>query len=336
MSDCYKFVGVLNLFDIYPDFLIPIYQKEDELFFHNGDKNQIYNFDLISESVKERVIFIESKSAQFVNNSDREYFFVHDTPVYAFQKAADEIFCSDLEDMIQYLNQFITSDVILQKQIKRFIDENTFEYYIPIFYKDFPKQTSFHQFSEMHERKMEVLKSIDILPTYMPFMSPEISLFALSKIFAHNMRGNQLFNDNIIENMELKKKYGFHVDVKPYMHGRLNMLNKDNQIDDICCKLYHMDYNTRRVNNIFTINADFTRLKEGFDTIIKIETYDSPFYELCIKCQNAVINKDENELILLINKNYQLFLLLRKRGLLDDYVTEYVRDHINEVSFEFF
>lgn len=332
MSESYKFIGVLNLFNIYPDFLFPIYEKGNELFFHNGKKNRIYNFDKIPESVLERIVYLDCPDVLIYNESDKEYFFVHDTPVYTFQININEIFCSDLGNMIRYLSLFNTEDTILKKQIENFISENILEYYINVLCSKFPKTTFFQ-----HNEKIDwhsVIES-NFYDSQNAFVKNQLNSNILQNILTFAEKNKELIYEILPEEESHRRRIGNYRTLGTLLQNRLNSLSKYDRIYEVSHEMVHMDYNTCRLQNIFTVSADFVRLKAEFDAIIKSISYSTPFYDVLIKCQNSVINKDENELILLINKNHQLFCTLRETGILDDYLFEYVKNHIYVYMFEF-
>ena len=49
---------------------------------------------------------------------------------------------------------------------------------------------------------------------------------------------------------------------------------------------------------------------------------------MCINCQKAVIDEDENELLIIINKNYQLFIELLDEDIMENYLEIYIRQHM--------
>lgn len=329
----YEFVGVLNLFNIYPDFLFPIYQKGKELFFHNGKKNRIYNFDCITESVRDKIIFLDSNKEKIINNSKKDYYFEHDTPVYAFQENDKKIFCADLGDMILYLTSIDTEDDILKRQIKRFISENILEYYINTLCSVSPKATFFQHHcrplidtnNELGEMMISNLAGKN-----------QIKYNILSNIVSQYDESEDIVNYKLIPGEQsYMHRYGIQGDLGVCLRERLNELSNYARLYNISHEMYHMDYCACRLNNIHTISADFVKIKRDFDRIIKKISYSSSAYDVCIKCQNAIINKDENELILLINKNRQFFAMLQRSGMLEDYLEQYIQSHIYEVTFEF-
>lgn len=337
----YQFVGVINLFGLYPDFLFPVYEREDEYFFHNGDKNRIYNFDPITVSVRDKIVFLQSDQIKITDNTKKKYYREQDPLVYAFQKSPNEILCSDLTGMVNYLISFTTDDDILQKQIRDFIYENLLEYL---------KVDSCNNF---------VLPKIQTYANvFVPIMHSDIgaSVYALFNDIAqvcYCIVGNSTAKnrtDFLIrpeirrDEIETKKNwFGWASDmvldyyesgIESFKSGEFYFADSCMDFSDIrkCGKLFHKadqeyHYITRR-GNIYKGTTDFDSLKQSFDVIIKRISYTSVMYDACIKCQNAIINKNEDELITLINENQQLFYMLNKSLEPDDYLYEYVQSHI--------
>lgn len=311
MVDGYKFVGVVNLFDIYPDFLFPIYQKGEDFFFHNGEKNRIYNFDYVTKSVRKKIIFLHCKEICIINMSKKEYFFVHDTPIYAFQSNDKEIICCDLGDMIKYLNEFKTEDTILIKQINSFITENILQYGIGEFFRYFSQPPFFY-----HQQLLDINQN------------NELSL----KLYG-NEKNNKI-DDMVLKFTNYADSYMPEQHIYFNFKQRIRNMLKRDLIYTLNHEMYHLDYCECRLQKMYTIEADFRELKRDFDKVIKKLNYDSLYYNICIKCQNAVINRDENELIILINENRQVLSDLEKENILEDYLWNYIQNHIYNFAFE--
>lgn len=267
MDRYYEFVGVVNLFNIYPDFVFPIYVYENEFFFHNGIDNIILSFEQITDSIRNKIIFKDSKEVLFDNECTKKHFFVNDAPIYAFQDDEKKVFCAELDDMIIYLRQFHTNDKILSMQIERFIEESKIDDYL--------------------------------------YVNPynKAKRFNGSSILAEH--GAYCFGATLLY-------YGFEEGEAAY------------KIDS---ELYSVDYCMCGPQNIDITSTNFEELQKDFHNLIVKITYDSPYYEILIKCQKAIIDKNERELIMLINRNYQVFLNWIKEGIMESYLEYYVMHH---------
>lgn len=336
----YRFVGAINLFGLYPDFLFPVYVKEGEYFFHNGDKNRIYNFDPITESVRDKIVFLQSDQVKITDYTKKKYYHEQDPLVYAFQESPNEIFCSDLTGMINYLISFTTDDEILQKQIRDFINENLLEYI---------KVDSRNKFVSP---KIQTHANV-----FVPIMHSDIgaSVYALFndidqvcyRIVGNSTAKNRtdfLIRPKIrYDEIETKKNwFSWASDMKLdyYGPGIESLKSVDFYFADSCMdfsdirkcgkfhKIGHKNHYMAGIGSVYKGTTDFDKLKKSFDAIIKRISYTSVMYDVCIKCQNAIINENENELISIINENQQLFYMLNKSLEPDDYLNEYVQIHI--------
>lgn len=337
----YRFVGVINLFGLYPDFLFPIYEKEDKYFFHNGDKNRIYNFDPITESVRDKIVFLQSDQVKITDNTKQKYYHEQDPLVYAFQESPDEIFCSDLTGMVNYLNSFTTDDEILQKQIRDFIKENLLVY---------PKADSYIKFVSS-----QILTHANM---FVPIIHSDIGLCVhvmfndidqvCYGIVGNNIAKNRtdfLIRPEIRRNekkwfsraSDMKLDY-YGLGIESFNSGEFYFADSCMDFPDIrkggkfFHKAGHEYHYIAGRGNVHKGSTDFDRLKQSFDAIIKRISYTSVMYDVCIKCQNAVINENENELITIISENQELFYMLNKGLEPDDYLNEYVQSHIFKTS----
>lgn len=124
MKECYTLVGVINLFELYPDFLFPVYEKGNEYFFHNGANDQIESFDRVKDVIKEKIIFFDDTDYPIINVCKKRHYHEKGTPAYAFQDENKVIFCADLEVMLAYIKNYRTEDVYVKEDIYEFFSEN--------------------------------------------------------------------------------------------------------------------------------------------------------------------------------------------------------------------
>lgn len=301
MDRAYEFVGVVNLFDLYPDFLFPIYKNQNWFFFHNGDKNRIYNFEPVTETIIDKIIYLDCEDVVINNRAKNKYYFEHDSPVYAFQNNIREIFCAEADEMVEYLKTFRTRDRILSKQILHFVKENSMELYI-------------------NHLCSSVLDSHYVVT---PVFSEKPSLSSKRKLsdLIPGLRIN--YDENCTRENGIYHQYMNLIDTA-YFKARLGY--------DINHELYNMEYCTCRMQNIAMVSADFTELKKAFHKLITELQCDSLYYDVCITCQKAIIDKDENELIITINKNRQLFIELLRENIMEKYLATYIGQHIRTYS----
>lgn len=338
----YQFVGVINLFGLYPDFLFPVYEKGDEFFFHNGDENRIYNFDPITESVRGKIVFLQSDQVKIIDNTKKKYYHEQDPLVYAFQERPDEIFCSDLTGMLNYLISFNTDDNILQKQIRNFINENLLEYIKLVSRNKFvsPKiQTCENVSVPIMPGSIGASAIYDIVPVCCSIVRNSIAKNRTDFLSWPEIRRDEIetkknwfsrASNMILDNCE--------PGIDSFKSGEICFVCSCMKFSDIrkCSKLFHeADHENQYIavrGNDYKHSTDFDKLKKSFDALIKRIPCTFAMYDVCIKCQNAVINENENELITIISENQQLFYMLNKGLELDDYLNEYIQSHIFKTS----
>lgn len=316
MDSSYEFVGVVNLFDIYPDFLFPIYKNKNRFFFHNGAKNRIYNFEPVTMAIIDKIIYLDCKDVFICNKAKNKYYFEHDVPVYAFQRNRGEIFCAEAGEMVAYLKMFKTEDKILFRQINRFIKENMWAQYvnqlcISILNANIQMTMTLTDnilsaLLVSYNEYLENICSNDLVPTFKPMYEENYDGYHASKDYIHNLyllRDLYLFQD-FIDGRYIGLVYDFHHE------------------------LYNMEYCMCRKQNIAMKSADFAKLKRAFHKLIIKIPRNSLYYDVCINCQKAVIDEDENELLIIINKNYQLFIELLDEDIMENYLEIYIRQHM--------
>lgn len=129
----FKLVGVLNILDILPSFVDPVFicvqddpEEPDimkkELYFQVGDeeKNKLTFFEKLKTygKAKEKVTFLN------LNNNKKylqKQFTIHSDPLYAFQSSESEIHLGSYYEMQEFFRNFQTDDHFLKKEIQNFL-----------------------------------------------------------------------------------------------------------------------------------------------------------------------------------------------------------------------
>ena len=120
MRDNYKLVGILNLFDVVPSFVYPIFEKEGRYYFITGDEEtlQTEGFEIVKESAVKRIVFLNDlKTNEFLQREFSE----ESEPIFVFQVSVTEIYIGAFEKIRDFLQTFETDDEILKKEINDFI-----------------------------------------------------------------------------------------------------------------------------------------------------------------------------------------------------------------------
>lgn len=116
----YKLVGILNVFDVIPDFIYPIFERDNQHFFQQGDDKslKLEEFVLVKESVIDRIVLLKDLQ---VNASPQTEFTISSKPLFGFQFSDEEVYLGFYEEMKEFLLSFETEDTILKKEISDFL-----------------------------------------------------------------------------------------------------------------------------------------------------------------------------------------------------------------------
>lgn len=120
MLENFRLVGVMNMFGIVPDFVYPIFEKDNQYYFITGDEETLKTegFEVVKESAIKRIVWLsELKTNEF---EPRE-FNKESEPIFAFQVSGTEVYIGVFKEIEDFLQTFETDDRILKKQIKDFI-----------------------------------------------------------------------------------------------------------------------------------------------------------------------------------------------------------------------
>lgn len=121
-KDSYKLVGILNMFDLIPDFIYPVFEKDGQYYFHFGDqeKLKIEEFCPIKEEIHTKIVKLDKIK---VNHSCEEaVFYLDSDPVFGFQTAENEVFLGHFAEMKKFLETFETEEEFLKNEIEDFIE----------------------------------------------------------------------------------------------------------------------------------------------------------------------------------------------------------------------
>lgn len=128
----FKVVGILNMFDIIPGFVEPIFvylQDEPEepnvmnkpfyLQVGEGEKDSVSFFEKLDSysKVKQRVLLLNA-----INTYTGVQFNINSKPLYAFQYSENEVMFGNYSEMKEFLEKYQTEDEILKEEIQDFLD----------------------------------------------------------------------------------------------------------------------------------------------------------------------------------------------------------------------
>lgn len=116
MKNGYLLVGFINLLDIIPGFVYPVFAKDDKYFFQHGDNDRLYEFEEINPSLMKKLIPLES-DVQIIIDLDSN-------PIYAYQRKNEILFgdSTKMKSLIQKIRKQTTGEH-LQKDLDGFMEE---------------------------------------------------------------------------------------------------------------------------------------------------------------------------------------------------------------------
>lgn len=123
----YKLFGTMNMFDIIPDFVYLVFEKDGKYYFENSDNSS--EIDSFSEINKEYISKIKSltSSADKLMNI-KQYYTIGDEPLVAFQTSEESCFIGTSNDFNNFVKDINIEDEILAKNISDFQDEMKLAY----------------------------------------------------------------------------------------------------------------------------------------------------------------------------------------------------------------
>lgn len=119
MQNNYKFVGVINRFGIYPDFVYPVFECFGEYYIQSSNLGTIIDFKKIKKKYYlEKIKFLDYCLFEDV----KDYYIIGDKQVLGFQENESDFFISDLNKFASFIKGFYTDDEILSEEIDIILD----------------------------------------------------------------------------------------------------------------------------------------------------------------------------------------------------------------------
>ena len=131
-NSSFKLIGILNMFDLVPGFVIPIFiclQDDPE---EPNEMNKPFYFQVVDDQNDTLIYFSKLENygelcKQRVNMlaSDNSYvdtvFNLHSTPLYAFKFSEEDVHIGDYFELKDFLTVYQTEDVLLKEEIENFL-----------------------------------------------------------------------------------------------------------------------------------------------------------------------------------------------------------------------
>ena len=119
MKRTYKIIGFLNLFDITPDFVIPVFESNGNLYFQEGKNDKIEKYSSAKPSIAPRVIPLTPKD---ISDTYNNLFDVSSDPIYAFQTEKQVVYGTS-PFMKKYFSKYFSEDKLLLAEISDFLQD---------------------------------------------------------------------------------------------------------------------------------------------------------------------------------------------------------------------
>ena len=123
MASSYRLVGILNMFDVIPEFVYPVFEYEGNFFIQDRTSvNQILSFELLmNDNLIKSIIplnkFKLTYSDSKINFSDG------DNVLIGFQISEDELFLGTFEEFKKYAKELQIEDEFMNVEIPYYIEE---------------------------------------------------------------------------------------------------------------------------------------------------------------------------------------------------------------------
>ena len=121
MNEQYKLVGVLNLYEVVPDFVYPIFEKDKKYYFLVICEKElkIKGFEMENTSAIKRIKFLDNIKS---NLSEEIILTKESEPIFAFQLSYEHVHIGFYKEFKQYFDKYEADNEVLKSIIKDFFD----------------------------------------------------------------------------------------------------------------------------------------------------------------------------------------------------------------------
>ena len=99
MGNAYKLVGFINMLDIRPGFVYPVFENEGKYYFQHGVNNQLFRFVEVRADLMDNLMPVKGNADISIT--------LESNPIYAYQKRNGSIKFGDIATMKRYVNDGI-------------------------------------------------------------------------------------------------------------------------------------------------------------------------------------------------------------------------------------
>lgn len=127
MSNVYRFVGIVNVFEVYPDFALPVFEKDENLYVQEGARGVGTGMLALDEELESRVLFIDLekegealKPAGIRDIIEGELF----APIFCFQEKANKLVIGGARTLIHFFDDYQSPSKRVSEEILAFRMDN--------------------------------------------------------------------------------------------------------------------------------------------------------------------------------------------------------------------
>lgn len=117
----YKLYGFMNLFDIIPCFVYPIFQYNNKYYFQEGENDKLIGFVPVKLSAYAMIHKI--KDYKYIVGIKDTILSISSKPLYAFQTNKDKIVCGMSDFILSFFEYYQTDNIVLKEEINDFRNE---------------------------------------------------------------------------------------------------------------------------------------------------------------------------------------------------------------------
>lgn len=118
MNAKYKLIGFLNMFNIIPDFVFPVFEFNGDLFFQEGENDKIKGFNPAKSDIRTRIIPVVPNS---ISNIGINLFDISLDPIYAFQ-TEEQVVYGTSTFLRQFFETYSPKNEVLALEIRDFLE----------------------------------------------------------------------------------------------------------------------------------------------------------------------------------------------------------------------
>lgn len=119
MNNKYKLIGFLNMFNIIPDFVFPVFELNGRIFFQEGENDKIQRFSIAKSTIQSKIIPVDMNT---ITNISTDLFDAFSDPIYAFQNDDQQVVYGNSSFLRQFFETFLPDNEVLALEISDFLD----------------------------------------------------------------------------------------------------------------------------------------------------------------------------------------------------------------------